>query len=378
MLEKFRKILFFAGNYENFLCWHSFVLDWTRIFGHCAGLDWTGFFEILGNTGVDQNMLQNLIKATHEQYMHLGQRRLRSILNLLFPNLHFSNDILQKICKQCPVCVKRQRLAAANTTDKMLLPNRPNQIIHIDHFTPFSDVRSVHNKVTILSIKDSFSKYVTLVPCRSYSHSEIVDILRFYVGTHGKPAIIKADNALTSQELERFCDVNNIKLAPTPVARPQANGQVERVHRELRRYIDDTLKALELPNNRWAEVIPTVMNLINSVPHTITGYSPESIQIGRYTADYTAPLSKEIKDKYVKIHRRLELQQNRYTKDSKGPYPNTLLKKGDKIFVHTNADKPVRATVLRDFGNVCLVRKTEPGRFRIVTVHKSLISLDLS
>ena len=54
MLEKFQQIVSFcAGNFENFLCWHSFVLDWTRIFGHCAGLDWTGVFEILGNTAVE-------------------------------------------------------------------------------------------------------------------------------------------------------------------------------------------------------------------------------------------------------------------------------------------------------------------------------------
>ena len=57
-LEKFKQIISFcAGNFENFLCWHSFVLDWTRIFGHCAGLDWTGVFEILGNTGMHSRVL---------------------------------------------------------------------------------------------------------------------------------------------------------------------------------------------------------------------------------------------------------------------------------------------------------------------------------
>ena len=69
MLEKFKQIVSFcAGNFENFLCWHSFVLDWTRIFGHCAGLDWTGVFEILGNTA-QWFKLKKMLKRWHENAM---------------------------------------------------------------------------------------------------------------------------------------------------------------------------------------------------------------------------------------------------------------------------------------------------------------------
>jgi len=39
----------------------------------------------------------------------------------------------------------------------------------------------LHNKSTLLTIKDSFTKFVTLVPCKGYGHQEIIDALRLYL-----------------------------------------------------------------------------------------------------------------------------------------------------------------------------------------------------
>ena len=325
-------------------------------------------------TMVDRELLENLVMKTHTQYLHLGQRRLRKILSLLFPLHHFGNELLQKVCKSCSICAERQRLASKGSVGKMYIPSRPNEVIHLDHVTPFPNVASINKKTTILSMKDSFTKFVTLVPCRTYSHVEIVDALRTYIGTHGRPTTIRVDNALTSHELERFCNLMNIKLQPTPIYRPQANGQIERIHRELRRYIKDTLQAMDMPLTRWVEVIPFVMNIINSTPHTTTGYTPEELQIGRYTQDVAPPPQKELLDKYRQVKIKLEKLQDLQSKPVAGPFPTNLLKKGDKVFIvipekHTN----VPAEVIKDFGEICLLKKSERGRFQFVSVHKSLI-----
>jgi len=180
----------------------------------------------------------------------------------------------------------------------------------MDHFTPYPGVKSMDGKNTILSIKDSFSKFVTLIPCRTYAHVEIVDALRTYVGTFGSPLMIIVDNALTSQELERFCDISDIKLLPTPVARPQANGQVERIHRDLRKYFSDILAAMDLPVYRWTEVVSIVTGLINSIPHSVTLHPPEELQIGRFK-DHRIPISKEVANKYKQVQTRLQNQQSK-------------------------------------------------------------------
>jgi len=113
-------------------------------------------------TKIDQQTLEKIAKLTHDKYLHLGQRRLRLLLNLLFPNYQFSGDIIAKICKKCKICVERQKLLAASSINKMALPSRPNEIVHIDHFTPYAGVTSVDDKTTILTIKDAFSKFVCI------------------------------------------------------------------------------------------------------------------------------------------------------------------------------------------------------------------------
>jgi len=326
-------------------------------------------------TNVDFELLEKLVQNTHEQFMHLGQKRLRMVLSLLFPLHHFGNELLQKVCKDCRICTTRQKLASKSSIGRMLLPQRPNEILHIDHVTPFPNVTSINKKITILSIKDSFTKFVSLVPCRGYQHVEIVDALRSYFGTHGIPAIIKMDNALTSSELENFCKSFGVKVSPVPIYRPQSNGQVERVHRDLRRYIMDTLTALDLPKTRWCRAIPTVMNIINATPHSVTGYAPEELQLGRNTADFNPHLKKELQDKYRRVKIKLEQAQDRSVKESAGPYPSTLLNKGDCIWIQIDNKEPIKAIVLKDFGNICLVKKLDAGRFQVVQVHKSLISL---
>ena len=132
-------------------------------------------------TEVDEELLTSLIKETHNQFMHVGQQRLKLLLNLLFPTRQFNNDIINKVCKQCKKCVERKKLAAACAVGKMYIPSRPTEVIHIDHFTLYSNVLSLHNKSTLLTIKDSFTKFVTLVPCKGYGHQEIIDALRLYL-----------------------------------------------------------------------------------------------------------------------------------------------------------------------------------------------------
>jgi len=119
--------------------------------------------------------------------------------------------------------------------------------------------------------------------------------------------------------------------------------------------------------------VPIISGLINSIPHTVTLYPPEEIQIGRYKND-RIPIAKEVADKYRQIKNRLINQQVKQVKPSAGPFPKEILEKGTAVWLHTTGS-PVEAVILKDFGAICLVKKVKDGRFRIVKVHKSNISI---
>jgi len=283
--------------------------------------------------------------------MHVGQQRLRLLLNLLFPTRQFSNETIQKICKNCKTCIERQRLCAANAIGNAMIPSRPNEIISIDHFTPFGNVVSLHNKSTIMTIKDHFTKLITLVPCRGYGHQEIVDALRVYFSMNGVPSMIRLDNALVSDSMKNFFTKLNVKMNPTPVQRPQANGQVERIHRDLRKIFNELLTSLKVPINRWVEIVPVAANIVNSTPHWVTKFAPSELHFGRLTTDLGTINDKKLKEKYKIVKERLLKQQKQQNRPAKGPFPTVLLQPGDPVWAYLTGEEPVKAKIIKDFGD---------------------------
>ena len=87
-------------------------------------------------------------------------------------------------------------------------------------------------------------------------------------------------------------------------------------------------------------------------------------------------VNRERSEKFDQIRKRLENQQAKQLKPSQGPFPNDLLEKGTKIYAYTTGkEKMTKAVILKDFGSVCLIKKEEAGRFNIIKLHKSRISL---
>jgi len=191
---------------------------------------------------------------------------------------------------------------------------------------------------------------------------------------NGRPSIVRLDNALVSDAMNNFLNKLNIEMKPTPVLRPQTNGQIERVHRDLRRIFNDLLESLKVPKNRWVEVVPLVSNIVNNVPHSTTKFAPSELQFGRITADIGPITDKILKEKYKKVKERLEAQQSRQVKASAGPFSEVTLDIDEPVYAFLTGNEPIKAKVIKDFGNTVIIRKDEPGRFQTVSVHKSALT----
>jgi len=319
--------------------------------------------------------IENTIKKVHDEHGHLCERRLIKLLKILFPSLHYTYEQVSKILRKCKICLEERRLSPANNVGRMKLAKKPNETIHIDHFSPFPTSQSRH--VTILTLRDAFSKFICLFPSKTYGHEEIKANLKHYFTICGFPKRIRADNALISHSLTTFCQSYGIELIATPVYRPQSNGTVERCHRDLRKLMPLILKENNIPINRWPDIAPIAAQIINNSPHSVLGTTPAQVHLGQMTTDIAEARSYDPKlaEKWSEIYKKLENAQDKMETKISGPFKETKIEPNTLVYLNLPSGK-IKARVIEDLDKSLLVKKIgEHSRFALITVHKSKVSL---
>ena len=191
---------------------------------------------------------------------------------------------------------------------------------------------------------------------------------------------VHADNYFRSEGiLKDLAKEFDFKWDFSPVLRPQANGQVERIHTDLRTLIPWIMKKLNIREHQWSDSIHHAAMILNSIPHSRHGFPPELIQFGSVTngllLDQKTPLSTEMKQLWKLVRNRLETAREANLKGISGPFKQMMLQPGDKIFAILSKNIAVKARVLHDFGHsVWIEKENGPNRFSKVVVHKSLIT----
>ena len=316
------------------------------------------------------------LETLHLDYGHPGQNRLTQLAKLMFPFMSIPKDVAKSVGDNCPTCVKQRRLGSASAVGKMPIPSGPNEIIHIDHFDP-AGKDAMHRREAILSVRDSFSKFTCLYPCKGHSHSEILEHLRTHVMIFGPMVKLRLDNALNSKAMRNFAELFGFELVPVPAHSPQTNGVVERVHADIRKILPLTIDRLKLRGDNWVDALPRVTNIINSSPHSVTKVAPADIQLNFSTLDALRPKNAE---KFKEIFERLKTAQDKCAKSQAGPFKETTLTAGQAIWAFGKEGAlPVPAVVLRDHGKSVDIQKCDESltRHREISLDKDHISIRL-
>eukprot|EP01018_Ginkgo_biloba_P037286 Gb_00434 [translate_table: standard] len=80
----------------------------------------------------------------------------------------------------------------------------------------------------------------------------------------------------TSHEFQDFCRENGIKRQLPTSYTPQQNGVAERKNRTIVEMARSMMKAKSLPNSFWAEVVATLVYLLNRCPtKSVKGMTPQ-------------------------------------------------------------------------------------------------------
>lgn len=187
------------------------------------------------------------------------------------------------------------------------------------------------------------------------------------------------DNFFKCDAMEEFGKLMDCEIEFSPVYRPQAN-MVERVHRDLRILIPDLRETYKdkIDALDWSKILPIAANIINTTPHSTTGFSPYLLHHGFLSNDVFEEQTVTGMEENWKIAReRMVKRQKDNLKQTESPIKTICFDAGEKVWVHLPNQETFLASVVFDHGDTLTIDKGMEEyhwRFRVVNVHKSRIS----
>ena len=180
--------------------------------------------------------------------------------------------------------------------------------------------------------------------------------------------------------MDDWSQLHGIQLLYTPIYHPKSNGSVERVHLELNKLIPKAMEVLNLKTGQWSQALVYVANILNSTPHTITGFAPEILQKGYLTDQlylYTSNGRQNMAEMWNIARERLikaSISREHLPKNA----GVAKLEKGTPVKIIIPGRPAVKAKVLIDYGLTAFIEKTDApeGRFKRLVVAKSHLYLD--
>lgn len=183
------------------------------------------------------------------------QRLLRS--RYVWPSMNVD------IRRWCRACIPCQRSKVSRHTIAPLAAFSPPtgrfHHVHIDLVGPLPPSRG---NVYILTCVDRYTRWPEVVPIPNATADTVVRaLIEIWVSRFGPPAFITTDRGrqFASHLFRNVCTLLGIKHVQTTAYHPQANGTVERFHRQLKA----SLKATMDPAH-WCDRLPLVMLGIRS------------------------------------------------------------------------------------------------------------------
>lgn len=226
---------------------------------------------------VPQTMETHVMHNCHDKMGHIGRNKTIEYISRVywFPDLHNKVNHYIKNCLQCisysPISGKPEGLL-----HNIPKGNKPFVTIHIDHYGPLE--KTSKNEKFIFEIIDSFTKFIKLYAVRSTKVCEVISKLEEYFAHYSKPLRIISDrgSCFTSHEFESFMTLENITHIKIATATPRANGQIERVNRDL----TPMLSKLSVSKDKWSKHLLEVEFSINNSFCRSIGTSPSKLLFG--------------------------------------------------------------------------------------------------
>ena len=183
--------------------------------------------------------------------------------------------------RKCPCCQKmallRQQIATRPfTTASYGLFDQ----VAIDAIGPLPVSQDGHKY--ILTIIDTFSRWVVLIPIKDLEGETAAKSILQYIGHYGAPCSFLTDNGTqfvnkTVAALLDLVEIEHCKIHPYS---HEENGIVERANKEVMRHLRDIIFDARVESD-WSTYVPLVQRIMNSQVHSKTGLAPMELVFGK-------------------------------------------------------------------------------------------------
>jgi transposase InsO family protein len=163
--------------------------------------------------------------------------------------------------------------------------SEPNEVLHMDFMYIAPAVTdTVGGKEYLLVLRDGFSKYTEMIPCVSPDALTVVAALESWFSHHGIVRSFVSDRGshFMNSVVAELCARLEIKHHFVVAYAAHANGQIERVNREVKELLQQLCHERGLDTSSWVRLVPIVVSVLNNTPsQTLGGYAPITAFTGR-------------------------------------------------------------------------------------------------
>lgn len=238
---------------------------------------------------VPASIVKSLLDSTHGSLLvgHFGATRY--LLNMksryYWPGM--SKDILE-FHKKCVPCQLNDKHPVRYQAGQTIKPQYPNSIVFIDLVTGLP--LSTDGYKFLLMVYDGFSRFAVAIPLKRETADHVVrELMTHYVARYGMPSHIHSDNGrnVDSSLIRHLCLMLGCLKTSTPPYNPRSNSAETicgAVVQLIRKGLTDSDQAY------WPSSLPFILNAYNATVHTATGFTPNSLFLGRYKEPSPVPL----------------------------------------------------------------------------------------
>ena len=263
----------YAGLFDSLSLDDNGILRYEMTFGQDIGIPETRRLTI-----VPEPMRQEAINQAHEAVAHMGTQATLHRLqkNIWFPHmLKWTEDFVGR----CQVCqTKKGGVKDQRHTLVSHVTGYPFQKLSIDFVGPLP--KSTRGNLYMLTIEDTFSRWLEAFPCKRATAKFVADILTTEIfPRYGVCDQIHSDRGsqfLSHLVREVALDLG-IRQSSTPAYNPKSNP-VERQHRTLGAAI---ISLSEGNQHKWEEMLPHALFAMRTSRCRTTGVAPFEALFGR-------------------------------------------------------------------------------------------------
>ena len=188
----------------------------------------------------------------------------------------------QAFIMRCPICQVHSRLKTPIEAKKFTASTyRLMERINWDTIGPFDEDESGNQYV--ISIIDTFSRYLQLYPARDTTAKSAVDALVHHTGIFGVPLQITSDKGsqFVNSLISEFNAIGGAEQQIATAYSKEESAIIERSNKETGRHLRNFLFN-NFIKEKWGMRLPLIARIHNTQVHESTGVAPYKLVLNNY------------------------------------------------------------------------------------------------